>query len=405
MRIFLFLITMIVPAFALAEIQYTWVELGPKSTSIARAIVSKTESCPTITIDHKNYPMQIRADADANFPIRSCEYKIPKKAKKAVILGKNLVLVPKELKRIVIIGDTGCRLKGLKLQSCNNLKEWPFAQLAQHLADIKPDLVIHTGDYHYRETECPAWKKGCQGSPSGYGWDVWEADFFKPAKPLLANTPWIMVRGNHEECKRAGEGWRRLLDPNPFATTCSDYTEPYAVRLGDQQFLIFDSSKASYVVKKDQQAIYQKQFQAIKTVAINNVPTWLLVHHPVWTFFPTNNILISNTESLQAAIGKSGFPSSVKLVASGHLHLAGWLRFNSERPIQVVVGNGGSKLESHSIDFSSFKGKELDGKIIEEGFSNSQFGYLLATRTDKQWVITLNRLDGSAIKQFEISAQ
>ena len=33
----------------------------------------------------------------------------------------------------------------------------------------KPDLVIHVGDYYYRETPCPAGEAKCAGSPFGWG--------------------------------------------------------------------------------------------------------------------------------------------------------------------------------------------------------------------------------------------
>ena len=105
----------------------------------------------------------------------------------------------------------------------------------------RPDLVIHVGDYHYRENACPAGNAGCAGSPWGYGWDAWEADVFAPARRLFAAAPWIVVRGNHESCNRAGQGWWRFLDPRPLAPhqDCNvaaddgigDYSEPYAVPL------------------------------------------------------------------------------------------------------------------------------------------------------------------------------
>lgn len=91
-------------------------------------------------------------------------------------------------------------------------------------AKLQPDLVMHIGDYHYRENACPSDIAGCKDSPWGYGWDTWEADLFKPAAPLLAAAPWIVVRGNHEECARAGQGWFRLLDTQAYSAkrTCDD---------------------------------------------------------------------------------------------------------------------------------------------------------------------------------------
>ena len=155
----------------------------------------------------------------------------------------------------------------------------------------------------------------------------------------------------------------------------------------------------------------------MNAMASNNVPTWILLHHPIWAFYKTNlGPSVSQTDSLQAAIGTSGFPSSVKLIVSGHIHLNGWFRFDntdknnsSARPSQLIAGNGGTKLVNPPMDFSSYKGKELNGKMIQDAFSSNEFGYLLAVRhIDKQgntqWVIKSHRLDGSLINQSEMPA-
>ncbi|MFU8797689.1 MAG: metallophosphoesterase, partial [Gammaproteobacteria bacterium] len=290
-----------------AEPLYAWVEMGPQSTVIARAIVSKKRSCPLISINEISYQMQLRSKADKEFPVHSCEYRIPRNADNAVIGSQTLALPPKRLQRIVIIGDTGCRLQDTQVQGCNNPQSWPFAEIAERVSELNPDLVIHVGDYHYRESPCPTWKKTCKGSPFGYGWKTWEADFFKPAEPLLAVAPWIMVRGNHEICSRAAKGWRRFLDPHPLRATCPDYTEPYAVKIADQRFIIFDSAAASLLVRPAQIKIYKKQFQTVNTLAEKKISTWLLLHHPIWALYKTQvGASLSNTASLQAAIGDGG---------------------------------------------------------------------------------------------------
>ena len=63
-------------------------------------------------------------------------------------------VLPRSIKRIVVIGDTGCRLKGDNVQDCNDPAQWPFAAIARLAAARHPDLVIHVGDYHYRESPC-----------------------------------------------------------------------------------------------------------------------------------------------------------------------------------------------------------------------------------------------------------
>ena len=78
---------------------------------------------------------------------------------------------------------------------------------------------------------------------------------FDPAARLLRTAPWVATRGNHEECSRAGQGWYRLLDTgafdasrscdDPAADVVADFSEPYAVPLGNGwQLVIFDSAVA-----------------------------------------------------------------------------------------------------------------------------------------------------------------
>ncbi|MGS0757955.1 metallophosphoesterase, partial [Roseateles sp. GG27B] len=141
-------------------------------------------------------------------------------------------------------------------QDCNDPAAWPFAAVARSAAAKRPDLVVHIGDMHYRESPCPADRSGCSGSAWGYGDDAWQADFFRPAAPLLAAAPWLFVRGNHESCGRAGLGWFRFFDArrwqpqnscvDPQNDSVADFTAPFAVPLtADTQLLVFDTASVS----------------------------------------------------------------------------------------------------------------------------------------------------------------
>src|SRR6516225_8754599 len=76
-----------------------------------------------------------------------------------------------------------------------------------------------------------------------YGWKVWNNDFFKPSAPLLATAPWIMVRGNHETCARAGEGWFRFLDHAAPENECAEISKSFVIALGGLGFVVMDSGK------------------------------------------------------------------------------------------------------------------------------------------------------------------
>ena len=235
-----------------ARVLSQWVEVGPEGTSSVRAITD--EACPSVVFDGTAMPMAVRSEPDqkfdnvkaAEFKVRGCEIAVPPGTIAGVLDGKTLPLVRPNPQRILMFGDTGCRLAaGNAFQDCNDPVAWPFARISALAATTRPDLVIHVGDYHYRESPCPAADRGCAGSPWGYGWDAWNADFFEPAAPLLAAAPWIMVRGNHEDCSRAGEGWFRFMDRAPFEKSCRDLTGIFVARLGDFGVIVVDDAKAA----------------------------------------------------------------------------------------------------------------------------------------------------------------
>src|SRR5207302_1793853 len=188
-----------------------WVQLGPEGKAGARAIIDGA-LCPTLNADGAPLAMATRSAPEvpfgnvpkAEFAVRGCEAAIPETTTLLFLEGQPLPLPRREVRRIVMFGDTGCRLKGTEeVQDCNDPDAWPYAKVAANAAAAQPDLVIHLGDYHYRESPCPAARSGCAGTPFGYGWDVWNLDFFAPSAPLFAAAPWVLVRGNHEDCERA----------------------------------------------------------------------------------------------------------------------------------------------------------------------------------------------------------
>jgi len=162
----------------------------------------------------------------AVFDVLSCEATWPQGVQRARVADRDVPAPASAIQRIVIIAYTGCRMKASQnaFQSCNDPAKWPFAKVAQSAAALKPDLVLHIGDIHYRESPCPQGNTGCAGSLWGYGYDAWQADFFTPTSPLLAAAPWVFVRGNHESCFRAGQGWFRFIDTQAWREqrSCND---------------------------------------------------------------------------------------------------------------------------------------------------------------------------------------
>ena len=268
-----------------------WIQLGPGSspgalatgsdgdapasttpTILARAITA-SDTCPALTIDGSPLAMNVRFTPDApvagplppvgNFPVTLCEAVVPPGHREASIGGLALRLPVKDPKRILVIADTGCRMNGPRgadgsnQQDCSSPVAFPLRFLANYEALFRPDLVVHVGDYFYRDTDCNNAFPGCNDpasprfEPWGDNWSSWNADLFSPANVLLAAAPWVMVRGNHESCGRGAQGWYRLLDPRPYPNadkspfTCSkgsayDFSPSYVVPVSDVNLLIHE---------------------------------------------------------------------------------------------------------------------------------------------------------------------
>jgi len=375
-----------VPAFPI-----TWTELGPEGALIARAVLPGTSGtvCPPITIDGTDHETTTRGSRTPEFDITVCEGAIPPATKVATLLGQRLPLLPKTPRKIAIVGDTGCRLNQYDgFQACNDPAAWPFATVARSIAAWQPDLIIHVGDYLYREHACPDGNTGCAGSPHGDTWPTWEADFFAPAGPLLRQAPILFLRGNHEICERAGNGWFRLLDPRPFPAACQTYTEPYVVPIGGLRLLVMDSAEAGDTkTSPEETAAYEAQFATIAQLAGND--DWFISHKPLVGVIENKDgarIEVHNG-SFQAATGSAVAPG-VSLAIAGHIHLAELLTFDADsgQPAQLVAGNGGTMLDR---DYTgTLAADALGDDRLASGDTVEQFGFLTLEQTGNGWVMT-----------------
>ena len=377
-----------------------WVELGADNRLSVRVVVpSGVAACPRVVADGTPVEARQRGDADGDFAVTVCVADVPAATAALSIDGKKLPTLPASIKRIAIFGDTGCRIAGKALQNCNDPSQWPFPVIAKQAAAQKPDLVIHLGDYYYRESACPAGSAGCAGSPFGDNWATWKADFFDPAAPLLAQAPWVMVRGNHEVCRRGGAGWFRLIDPYPARADCVDRTEPYRLSIGGLQLLLFDGADADdFLAPPDKVAAYGGQLAGL----LANPPphSWLLTHKPVWAMAQGELSGLTANQTEEAAI-RGHVPAALDLVLAGHLHDFISYEFGPERPAQLIVGTGGDALLA--LGRSPIVGAEIDGMAVRRGFASERFGYFIMERDAAGWDGTLYAPDGAIIARCRLA--
>ena len=381
-----------------------WLQYVPGGLE-ARAITTEA-ACPSARVNGGPAAMTVRADRSAAFPVLTCALRVPARATAVAIGDVALRLPPPVARRILVIGDTGCRLKGKVVQLCNNVADWPFQAAVAQATALKPDLVIHVGDYYYRETPCPAGIGGCAGSPYGDNWSSWSADFFAPGAALLHAAPWVLVRGNHETCRRGGLGWSRMLDPRPVdpATPCLPMAEPFTVPLGGITLVVMDVATAREdAVDAAAAATYRRQFEGL--AQLGRGPVWLTMHRPIWAPFDATRTPVIGGNKTLAAATDGAMPQSVSLLLSGHIHAFQAESYDGDRPAQIVAGNGGDKLAETSP--ARFDGITVDGVTVKygRGLPNS-FGFsVLERRADDGWTLTDHDVQGRTLMTCRLAGR
>ena len=206
-----------------------------------------------------------------------------------------------------------------KYQDCNIPSRWPFAQLAGSVAAARPDLIIHVGDYLYRESACPANDtravRAARTATTG-----------RPGKPTSSRPPrrhcarrhGSRVRGNHGICKRAGAGYFRLLDPRPAqAPPCVELVPSLHRHRGRANHSSCWIRATPPTVSMRQPPPMPSRFAAMRPAPAAGFSA----HRPVWGFRSTARPSMPPCSRLWRPDGR--LPDGITLVLAGHIHLCG----------------------------------------------------------------------------------
>jgi hypothetical protein len=218
---------------------------------------------------------------------------------------------------------------------------------------------------------------------------------------LLA-APWVFVRGNHEDCSRAGDGWFTLLDPRPIKT-CTNYSEPYLLKLNfGAPLAVLDTNPAFDAPCKqgdktciaefaNQVDTYTKAFQKISSWKLEHA--WLVTHRPVWSVKSgADGLQVLNV--VEETAWKQHRPKGIDLLLAGHTHTFEILGFDakSDHAMQLVVGNSGTKLVAPLTYDSS--APAVQAAQIRDFRKIQDFGYTTLTPSETGWNVLAHQRDG-----------
>lgn len=359
---------------------YAWLQYGADGRPHLRVIPSDRGSCPAATADGRGVALTVSVVAAGGFDRVLCDAALPATASVVEAAGRQLPLLPHRIARFVVLGDTGCRIQGPKIQNCRDAAAWPFARIARSIAadTPRPDLIVHVGDYQYRESACPAGDPRCAGSPYGDTWDAWAVDFFEPGAPLFATAPIIWVRGNHEACARAGLGWSRYLAPAPD-DGCRDHDDPAVAAFDDLMFVNVDSAVGDETSAEP--AAFERD-ERIANADGNGKETFVLTHRPPLAYLAAH-----------AAADPNG--NGIAAIIAGHVHLFAALSFPGAPPA-LIIGTGGDTLET-DLRKATF--------ADPGGTAEARFGYAVFDRVPGGWSISERDPDGSEHRRCELRAR
>jgi hypothetical protein len=433
----------------------------PKDVSpsglLARAALAGPATCPDLVVtvagENKNLTMNERKPGDTTKghfdSLISCNRAIPADATSASVNDQSIpASMPKDINSIAAMGDTGCRVGSNGSQNCNSPSGWPLNRNAEQIVNADPDLLILTGDYYYRLAACPKGDEDkCGGSPPPPG-DVdgafldsaagWEDDFFEPLKPTFSKMPLIVLRGNHETCAEAGNGYMLYLDTQPgSAASCAPQPDSngklVAPRIleparslelpltGDKKLRLaaVDTSNSIDVAVTPWWKRLAKQFEIAQTFAKGADDAILLSHRPILGLM-SKSVPKSDAPnwtpwlSLDATAGSRGKLDPYSLVLSSHEHLLQMVQVPTAPP-QFITGGGGTTLDPPKGYIKPKYGAlaKADGQRwvkelkpypkLQDRWQKVTWGHGILSPTDDGWQMEYRSPEGDTIQTCQVT--
>lgn len=382
--------------FATNDENFEWIQYTHNNKLMARA-TSIEKECPNINIDGKEIPMLFRAekyDIELKETVRICEQEVTN-AKQVSIRGNSLKLVATKINRFIVLGDTGCEAsffdKHFVKQDCTDLNSWPFKTVADQVASVNPDLIIHMGDYSYRNKFTD---KIDEAKNKDLQWFFMKQDFFTPASNMLHSAPMLFVRGNHDKCELMGDAWFLFFDAQAHQKECLKQSPTYNLNINDLNFMVFDSAEAPSGPEYSLETL--EKYKSDFATGINNLKkkAWLLIHHPIISLNELAQGETINSKIPAQVISDAFLESYTKnlpIAISGHFHLMADIKRKTDGFEQFITGNGGTIIHKAKRDAYTYFAKDENEQVQ----ARVKYGYLQFDRKDdNNWKVTAYSMHG-----------
>ena len=383
-----------------AQVLYSWSQL--KGNQISFRTIIDDKECPSVTIDGKDVGMGIRHTPTESFPVTTCEVNIAMDSEAS--LGGVRIPTVQAPQAILVIGDTGCGAYAATkddrgYQDCADNNKWVFPKLIKNAMKLEPDLIIHTGDLHYRATQCKNGLAKCGEDKDGLGYGSWKMEFLDSMAEALKTTPIMFAKGNHENYPHGWEGWNKFFSNAEVASKSNPMEPSDLVRFENANILVLDNS-AVKLTEQDYETIKIYKNYVNNSLAKlhreDNKVNIVLSHQPTYSIgYSTPDFKVGKSYHPALFEAMKGINmKNVDFTLHGHIHYFSISKFvDPNIPPQIIVGNSGDHIWLDSHLFAGFAG----GPLPELHVNYNNFGFAMIYFDDSEVVLDYFNVNGGKV--------
>jgi hypothetical protein len=169
-----------------------------------------------------------------------------------------------------------------------------------------------------------------------------------------------------------------------------------------------DATAQETDLDRDQSPTYAAELTGMAAIP---APVWFVHHRPIWAAITGplgipigGNLQLIDATRIASSHGEPMIAPTVELMLSGHIHSFEAINYTKGVPPQIVAGNGGDNLEVTPRNLRGAQFLGHSGVTVADGLSVGGFGFLLMTRAEDGWTISLYDQAGAKTRTCRFTA-